>query len=374
MLARSSVLVTIACLPAGCLSTCGDNSLPGVDAAASDGGRDDDGGSDVDAAQPLTFVDFAVGGCAGLGSGCVGPSPLELQFTPIAGGAIDVYLWSFGDGEVSGQAGPSHVYRDPGSYTVSLDVEGPGGAIGVFKTDFVTVEPAPLAAPCERDEQCASGLCVCGEGDGSCPASLAGRGFCSADCAATPCADGVCVDLAPSDPGSPEDWQRELCLPDCSSDSCDGGRADLACRSLRRAGDTDWLRACFAADVLGDIGASCSDAGGNPDDARCSSGQCLPEGARGVCAYDCSTAECPAEAECASFSGSLGDQCLRVCDLAFDCSGDPWLACEPPGGAGAKGFTVAGAPAPGGYCAPGTCTMASDCGTEGQCTMGFCGP
>lgn len=373
MLARSSAIaMAVAALPAaGCLSTCGDNSFPAADAGSNDGGNGGDGGGGADAIQPLTFVDFAVGGCADVSDGCAGPSPLELQFTPVSDAPINVYLWSFGDGAMSGQAGPRHTYRDPGSYTISLDVEGPGGAIGVSKTDHITVEPAPLAAPCERDEQCASNLCVCGEGDGSCPPSLAGRGFCSADCDPAPCAEGVCVDLAPGNPASPEDWQRELCLPDCSAATCAG---DLACRSLRRAAAADWASACFVADVLGDIGATCTGADGNPDDERCASGQCLDEGARGLCAYDCASAPCPDEAECASFNGGLGDQCLRPCDAGFDCSADPWLACEADGGSGAKGFDVGGVPAPGGYCAPATCTAASDCGTEGQCTMGFCGP
>ena len=351
--------------------TCGDNSARAIDAAASDGLPPGDGMGRIDAATPLTFVDFAVGGCAEAGDGCAGPSPLALQFTPIAAATVDVYLWSFGDGTFSSQAAPRHVYTEPGTYTVRLDVEGPGGAIGVTKADLVIVGLAELASPCERDDQCATGLCVCGEGDGSCPPALAGRGFCAADCEAAPCAAGVCVDLAPSDPASPEDWQRSLCLPDCAAAACAG---DLACRSLRAAGSGDWEKACFVTGVLGDIGASCVDAGGVPDDARCASGSCLAQGARGLCGYDCSTAPCPEEAECASFGGSLGDQCLRPCDASFDCAIDPWLGCEDPGGAGDLGFTVDGAAAPGGYCAPRSCTMPADCGSEGQCTGGYCGP
>lgn len=368
---RCTAVAAMASLLAGCLSTCGDNSFPAVDGSVDDGGRPGDGGGTTDAVVPLTAVDFAVGGCADTTAGCAGPAPLRLQFTPISTAAIDVYLWSFGDGAVSGQAAPIHVYREPGTYTVSLDVQGAGGAIGTTKDDHVSVAPGALAAPCERDEQCASGLCVCGEGDGDCPPGLAGRGFCSADCGAAPCDEGACVDLAPADPATPEDWQRELCLPDCSATPCGAG---LTCRSLRDGAGDGWASACFVAGVLGDVGEPCFDSTGAPDNDRCTSGQCLDEGARGLCGFDCSSDECPADTECASFAGSLGDQCLRICDAGFECDADPWLACEPPGGAGARGFTVPGGAAPGGYCAPATCDAPADCGTEGQCTMGFCGP
>lgn len=365
-----ALAASVAAVP-GCVGSCGDNSARAVDAATSDGIAPGDGGPRIDAATPLTAVDFAVGGCVDTSGGCAGPSPLALQLSPIAAAPIDVYLWSFGDGATSSEAAPRHVYRDPGTYSLSLDVEGPGGAIGITKVDLITVTPAELASPCERDEQCASGLCVCGEGDGACPPALAGRGFCSADCEVDACAEGICVDLAPSDPVSPQDWQRALCLPDCSAGSCGG---DLVCRSLRAAGSADWERACFSAGVLGDIGDSCADAGGVPDSARCASGLCLGEGARGLCAHDCASAECPEGTECASFAGPLGDQCLRPCDAGFACDADPWLGCEDPGGTGPQSFTVAGGAAPGGYCAPKSCGAPADCGTDGQCTMGYCGP
>jgi PKD repeat protein len=369
--ALAALVLSLAAAP-GCLTTCGDNSFPSVDGGAGDGGPGIDAPPGSDAAAPLTFVDFTAGGCeSGGAESCVGPGPLTVHFSPITPAPVAVYLWDFGDGERSSLAAPSHTYRDPGTYSVSLDVEGPGGALGVTRDDFVTVTASALGAPCTGDLQCESGVCVCGDGDGDCPPGLAGRGMCAAPCdGATPCDEGVCTDLDPSGAGT-EDWQRSLCLPGCAAAACGAG---LACEPLREAGADGWVEACFAAGVLAPVGGSCADAGGALDDAACASGQCQGEGARGLCAYDCSVAPCPDGSDCATFAGALGEQCLARCELDGACEADPWLGCEAPGGGGDKGFTVAGTPEPGGYCAPRSCQDPGDCGSEGQCAGGFCEP
>ncbi len=53
---------------------------------------------------------------------------------------ISEYLWNFGDGETSNLAQPSHVYTEPGEYTVTLTVKDPAGNSG-SDTLTVTVNP-----------------------------------------------------------------------------------------------------------------------------------------------------------------------------------------------------------------------------------------
>lgn len=36
--------------------------------------------------------------------------------------AVASYLWDFGDGETSDEANPTHVYKEPGTYTVTLTI------------------------------------------------------------------------------------------------------------------------------------------------------------------------------------------------------------------------------------------------------------
>jgi PKD repeat protein len=56
------------------------------------------------------------------------PAPLEVNITQSSTGNITKYEWDFGDGNFSTLANPgSHIYEDPGRYTPSLIVEGPGG-------------------------------------------------------------------------------------------------------------------------------------------------------------------------------------------------------------------------------------------------------
>ena len=60
-------------------------------------------------------------------------------------GNIVEWLWDFGDGEVSTDASPSHVYRDNGTYTVRLTVTDDDGATA-FVEKTVTVQNTPPQA------------------------------------------------------------------------------------------------------------------------------------------------------------------------------------------------------------------------------------
>jgi len=54
-------------------------------------------------------------------------APLTVQFTDASSGAIAAWAWDFGDGGSSTEQNPSHYYKKPGTYNVTLTVTGPGG-------------------------------------------------------------------------------------------------------------------------------------------------------------------------------------------------------------------------------------------------------
>jgi uncharacterized repeat protein (TIGR01451 family) len=63
-----------------------------------------------------------------------------VAFTNLSGGDFENCSWDFGDGTTSSNcADVSHIYEDPGSYTVSLTVSGLGGSDTETRTDYVTV-------------------------------------------------------------------------------------------------------------------------------------------------------------------------------------------------------------------------------------------
>ena len=72
-----------------------------------------------------------------------GPAPLNVHFTDLSTGVIDDWAWDF-DGGWSGQQNPTYMFMDPGVYTITLTVTGPGGSDTEVKTDYITVtEPVP---------------------------------------------------------------------------------------------------------------------------------------------------------------------------------------------------------------------------------------
>ncbi|TRX70858.1 PKD domain-containing protein [Carboxylicivirga sp. M1479] len=77
----------------------------------------------------------------------VGCYPLEVKFTNYSVNGSR-YIWDFGDGTESYVSdkvnGPQHVYEDPGTYTASLTVPGPGGNDAIF-TQRIIVHDHPVA-------------------------------------------------------------------------------------------------------------------------------------------------------------------------------------------------------------------------------------
>lgn len=78
-----------------------------------------------------------------------GSAPLTVRFTdqstpgqsPITG-----WLWNFGDGETSTEQNPTHVYAEPGEYTVTLTVTSADGADTMTRTRYITVVQGVPAA------------------------------------------------------------------------------------------------------------------------------------------------------------------------------------------------------------------------------------
>ncbi|MDI6791649.1 MAG: PKD domain-containing protein [bacterium] len=74
-------------------------------------------------------------------SSCV---PLSVCFADSSTGDITSYLWDFGDGNNSGDSSPCHTYNTPGTYTVTLTVNGECGSDSEVKSAYITVDTCPI--------------------------------------------------------------------------------------------------------------------------------------------------------------------------------------------------------------------------------------
>jgi PKD repeat protein len=84
--------------------------------------------------QPQAEVDFDA-------SAVEGPQPLVVSFAPLSEEAPVSFAWDFGDGSVSDDPDPVHVYKAAGTYTVSLAVVLADGRVATeTKIDYVTVD------------------------------------------------------------------------------------------------------------------------------------------------------------------------------------------------------------------------------------------
>ncbi|MCB9896740.1 MAG: VCBS repeat-containing protein [Planctomycetes bacterium] len=70
-----------------------------------------------------------------------------VAFQNLTTGSIVSWQWDFGDGGTSSKKNPTHTYMEVGSYTVSLQALGFGGAGGTeTKVGYIVVTPASLTA------------------------------------------------------------------------------------------------------------------------------------------------------------------------------------------------------------------------------------
>jgi len=70
----------------------------------------------------------------------VGRAPLQVLFDDRSSAGAVQWSWDFGDGSVSSAKNPAHVYVDPGAYTVTLTVSGPGGTAACVEQGLVQVQ------------------------------------------------------------------------------------------------------------------------------------------------------------------------------------------------------------------------------------------
>jgi hypothetical protein len=73
--------------------------------------------------------------------------PLTVAFTNNTLPGYTSVSWNFGDGEISTQENPVHVYTKPGLYTVSLTIGDAQVTETVSELDYITVEPHKLFLP-----------------------------------------------------------------------------------------------------------------------------------------------------------------------------------------------------------------------------------
>ena len=71
-------------------------------------------------------------------SGC---SPIVVQFSDLSTGSPSAWNWDLGNGNTSTQQNPSAIYSTPGTYTVSLTIN---GSLSITKTEFITVHNDPI--------------------------------------------------------------------------------------------------------------------------------------------------------------------------------------------------------------------------------------
>jgi PKD repeat protein len=80
----------------------------------------------------------------------IGVAPLTVVFTNLSTGATN-YGWAFGDGKLSTAVQPANTYTNPGSYSVTLSVVGPGGTNILTRANYIVVVPPPPVADFTAD-------------------------------------------------------------------------------------------------------------------------------------------------------------------------------------------------------------------------------
>ncbi|MEM7234016.1 MAG: PKD domain-containing protein, partial [Planctomycetota bacterium] len=71
-----------------------------------------------------------------------GSTPLKVSFANLSVGSISKQTWDFGDGNTSSEKSPTHTYKTPGRYDVTLTVEDAHGPHRWTLRDAVVI-PAP---------------------------------------------------------------------------------------------------------------------------------------------------------------------------------------------------------------------------------------
>ena len=83
-----------------------------------------------------------------LATPATGIATLTTSFTDLSTNSPTSWMWDFGDGETSTDHNPTHVFNNPGMYTVSLTVSNASGTDNEIKTHFIVVEYLGGGVPC----------------------------------------------------------------------------------------------------------------------------------------------------------------------------------------------------------------------------------
>ncbi len=73
-----------------------------------------------------------------------GKAPLQVQCTDLSTGNPKEWAWSFGDGQSATSQNPTHIYQDPGTYTISLTATNSYGSSNLIKQDHINVSAQTL--------------------------------------------------------------------------------------------------------------------------------------------------------------------------------------------------------------------------------------
>jgi PKD repeat protein len=74
-----------------------------------------------------------------------GSTPLAVQFIDTSTHAPTTWFWSFGDGAVSTESDPVHIYTNTGTYAVTLTATNAQGSDSLTKAGFITAEKTTAA-------------------------------------------------------------------------------------------------------------------------------------------------------------------------------------------------------------------------------------
>ncbi len=111
--------------------------------------------------QTATKVDYIMVSEAGNANFSADPqqgtAPLVVNFSNSSLGDFDSCQWDFGDGDTLQSCdNPAHTYTTPGTYSVSLAIDGPGGPASVTYSNLIAVYEA-VAADFDADPKAGTG-------------------------------------------------------------------------------------------------------------------------------------------------------------------------------------------------------------------------